>query len=95
MCRTYHGTFDTMIMPTVGIGKDTILVLQTTISPDRRILNGSKRATKFGLERPRYLCEKLHEQCCLAAGLLVENVREGLDDALNIVVDDEERGKEL
>ena len=51
--------------------------------------------TKLGLGRPRYPYEEYMHGCCTGVDALAEDVREGLDDALNIVVDDEERGKEL
>lgn len=50
--QTHHGTLDTVIMPTIGIGEDTVLVLQTAISSDWRVLDGRKRTTKLGLEWP-------------------------------------------
>ena len=33
----YHGTLDTVVMPAVGIGEDTVLVLQASIAPNRNI----------------------------------------------------------
>ena len=48
--------------------------------------------TKLGLGRPRYPYEEYMHGCCTGADALAEDVREGLDDALDIVVDGERAG---
>ena len=45
--------------------------------------------TKLGLGRPRYPYEEYMHGCCTGVDALAEDVREGLDDALDIVVDGE------
>ena len=68
------------------------LVLQVVISPDRVVLNRCKRAKKLGLGRPRYPYEEYMHGCCTGVDALAEDVRESLDNVLNIVVDGEREG---
>jgi hypothetical protein len=44
----YHNALDSMIMPGVDVGEDAVLVLQTTIASDWRVLNNRKRPLRDG-----------------------------------------------
>ena len=54
--KTYHGALNTVVMPTIYIGENSILVFQTAIPSYRWILNGSKRPTSGQRELARWAC---------------------------------------
>ena len=43
---THQGTLEAVIMPTVGVREDAVLVLQSAVAPDWRVVYGREGATK-------------------------------------------------
>jgi len=43
---TCLGTLEAVIVPTVGVCEDSVLVLETSVTPDWRVMYGRKRTSK-------------------------------------------------
>lgn len=51
---TNQGTLEAVIMPTICVCKDSVLVLQASVTPDRRVVDGREGTSKRpGCWKPR------------------------------------------
>ena len=53
--ETHRGALDAAIMPAVGVGEDTVLVLEPAVAADRGVLHRRERAAQLRAERLRSL----------------------------------------
>ena len=44
---THQGTLEAVIMPTIGVCKDSVLVLQAAVTPDWRVVYGREGASEW------------------------------------------------